>query len=407
MKDGVNLAINMNVQTLRNHFSGGAGANNNPPPNPSTSFLRNKNNNAFTLNNNNNSSSSSNITNGVSYDRQQPQQNGATTMSHRTQIPVSKFTRGNSSENLKHPLIEKWQQKFEESERNRKILLTQNQKLSREHADLDRKFNTLQQNLISSTRALKEREDQLEHLRKLSEQVCKEYDQMKNQYDLETSTMQKAIQRASQWYKENRELKRRSTVLIQKVMQFSPENAMQLVDESDGAGSDSASDEIEVMRKTIQELNKDVARLQAELNAARLQEFEAQEQSIDLTSALDEERKARERLESELKELRAMKENMQRVSKLVAAEVGSLRAECSRERQLAAHAQQEAAQARKERTVLAHQSQLLLLDAAADEKLVSVLQEVAHIKATLEEERNRHAQQIRQLQVNNKNFFGY
>jgi len=44
-----------------------------------------------------------------------------------------------------------------------------------------------------------------------------------------------------------------------------------------------------------------VSRLQAELNKIKLQEFEAQEQTVDLTSELEEERRARKRAEQELK----------------------------------------------------------------------------------------------------------
>lgn len=49
------------------------------------------------------------------------------------------------------------------------------------------------------------------------------------------------------------------------------------------------------------ELTQEVSRLQAELNKIKLQEFEAQEQTVDLTSELEEERRARKRAEQELK----------------------------------------------------------------------------------------------------------
>lgn len=49
------------------------------------------------------------------------------------------------------------------------------------------------------------------------------------------------------------------------------------------------------------ELTQEVSRLQAELNKLKLQEFEAQEQTVDLTSELEEERRARKRAEQELK----------------------------------------------------------------------------------------------------------
>lgn len=49
------------------------------------------------------------------------------------------------------------------------------------------------------------------------------------------------------------------------------------------------------------ELTQEVSRLQAELNKIKLQEFEAQEQTVDLTSELEEERRGRKRAEQELK----------------------------------------------------------------------------------------------------------
>lgn len=53
----------------------------------------------------------------------------------------------------------------------------------------------------------------------VSEGVYKEYDQLKNQHEMEVNTMRKAMDRASRWYKENKELKRKSSVLIQRVKQ--------------------------------------------------------------------------------------------------------------------------------------------------------------------------------------------
>lgn len=44
-----------------------------------------------------------------------------------------------------------------------------------------------------------------------------------------------------------------------------------------------------------------MSRLQAELNAIKLQEYEAQEQIADLSSELEKEHRARERSEQELK----------------------------------------------------------------------------------------------------------
>jgi len=55
------------------------------------------------------------------------------------------------------------------------------------------------------------------------------------------------------------------------------------------------------LRFVCAELTQEVSRLQAELNKIKLQEFEAQEQTVDLTSELEEERRGRKRAEQELK----------------------------------------------------------------------------------------------------------
>ena len=76
-----------------------------------------------------------------------------------------------------------------------------------------------------------------------------------------------------------------------------------------------------------------MGQLQAELNSARLQEFEAQEQAMSLSAELEEERTRRTKAEAELQELRAMKNNLDRVSRLVATEMTALRELCQHEKE--------------------------------------------------------------------------
>lgn len=73
--------------------------------------------------------------------------------------------------------------------------------------------------------------------------------------------------------------------------------------------------------------------LQAELNSARLQEFEAQENAVSLAGELEEERSLRLQAETELQELRMMKNNLDRVSRLVATEMTALREQCQQEKE--------------------------------------------------------------------------
>jgi hypothetical protein len=55
--------------------------------------------------------------------------------------------------------------------------------------------------------------------------------------------------------------------------------------------------------------------------------------------------------------------------------------------------------AQKERNVLKHQSTLLLADVMGDEKAMLLLQEVEVLKRTLEEEQQKHAIELQELQV--------
>jgi hypothetical protein len=57
---------------------------------------------------------------------------------------------------------------------------------------------------------------------------------------------------------------------------------------------------------------------------------------------------------------------------------------------------------KSERDVLARQSQLLMMDAASDEKIMKLLFEVEQLQRTISEERQEHAEQIKYLQVSIK-----
>nr|CAD7571719.1 unnamed protein product [Timema californicum] len=229
----------------------------------------------------------------------------------------------------------------------------------------------------------------------LSEAMYKEYDLLKNKYDVDQIVMQGAMDSASQWYKQNRELKRRSVALTQKFLQVSPSGMVDLVD---GCPDSSDGDELDSLRNTIKDMSEEVARLQAELNVARLQEFEAQEHTLSLTSELEEERRLRQAAESELEELRTMKQNLSRVSRLVAVEMSSLREQCQQEKDTALRMKTQADKAQKERNVLAHQSSLFMSEIVGDDKLLRVVSEVESLKNTLEEERQKYAMELLELQ---------
>ncbi|CAI6368590.1 unnamed protein product [Macrosiphum euphorbiae] len=294
---------------------------------------------------------------------------------------------------------DRWKNKYDETETKRKSLLIQSQKLLREKSDMERQVAKLRTNLELSNKDLSERTLQLSQLRSLSEAMYKEYDQLKQQYELETTTLQKAMERASQWYKQNRELKRRSSALMQKVMSVAPSTLEDLADDTDGNDNDMDNNdtEMEELRKTVKELTQEVSRLQAELNKIKLQEFEAQEQTVDLTSELEEERRGRKRAEQELKELKMKHDSLETVSRKVVEETTVLHQQYKREKEEGVKIRSDANKVKSERDVLARQSQLLMMDAASDEKIMKLLFEVEQLQRTLSQERQEHMEQLKDL----------
>ncbi|KYQ52027.1 hypothetical protein ALC60_08641 [Trachymyrmex zeteki] len=294
-------------------------------------------------------------------------------------------------------LESKWKSKYEDSEKRRKHLLQKSEAVNKEHVDLEKKYQQLQRenNVLQSQ--VQEKEQKLLKLRTVSEAVCKEYEQLKHQYDVETNAMHKAMQQASQWYRQNRELKRRSQIMAQKFLHNNPDESLHL-DMSDEV--DSNFEDLDQLRQTVKELSGEIARLQTELHSARLQEFEAQEQVTQLTTQLEEERVLRQKGEEKINEMKVHKENMERVTKMVAEEVQTLKTQCDRERESAKMLQLEAERVQKERNVLAHQSALLMAGVGDDPngRLLTVLQEMESLKRLLEEEQQNHGSQIQMLQ---------
>ncbi|GLH11393.1 Uncharacterized protein GBIM_16177 [Gryllus bimaculatus] len=288
----------------------------------------------------------------------------------------------------------RWKTKYEEAERKRKTLLTENQKSARDYANLERRFKDLNNECNGHQRLLQEKTQEFIKLKQGALSILNTEDA----YD-EKELSGLNINTWWGWYSQNRELKRKSAVLVQKFLEVSPAGVLELADEGDNSNSaNKEDDELEGLRNTVKGLSEEVARLQTELKTARLQEFEAQEQVINLTAQLEEECSARSRAETELRELRAMKENMGHVSKLVAVEMASLREQCVQEREVALRMKSEANAAQKERNVLAHQSALLLSEVVGDEKLLRILQEVESLKRQMEEQQQKHAAEMHDIQ---------
>ncbi|XP_011165562.1 shootin-1 [Solenopsis invicta] len=291
----------------------------------------------------------------------------------------------------------KWKNKYEDSEKRRKHLLQKSEAVNKEHMDLEKKYQQLQRENNALQSQVQEKEQKLLKLRTVSEAVCKEYEQLKHQYDVETNAMHKAMQQASEWYRQNRELKRRSHILVQKFQRNNPDELLHF-DMSDEV--DSNFEDLDQLRQTVKDLSGEIARLQTELHSARLQEFEAQEQVTQLTTHLEEERALRQKGEEKINEMKVHKENMERVTKMVAEEVETLKTQCDRERESAKILKIEAEKFQKERNVLAHQSALLMAEVGDDPngRLLNILQEVETLKRLLEEEKQNHTSQVQMLQ---------
>lgn len=84
----------------------------------------------------------------------------------------------------------------------------------------------------------------------------------------------RALTEAEQWYKENKELKRRSMLPN---VGAAGKDIVDVVD---------SGDDLQALRKTVIELSENNARLQSELNEAKLNEFEANEQAVNLSQVI-------------------------------------------------------------------------------------------------------------------------
>lgn len=89
----------------------------------------------------------------------------------------------------------------------------------------------------------------------------------------------RALKDASQWYKENKELKRKTLLLMDK----------DAVDEGVDAGENesNADTDIENLNKTIKQLSTEVAELQTELDTIKETEFQTTEENIRLSEVGD------------------------------------------------------------------------------------------------------------------------
>ncbi|XP_018332712.1 shootin-1 [Agrilus planipennis] len=284
----------------------------------------------------------------------------------------------------------RWKMKYEEAERKRKELISQNERKIMNYNELERKYNNLQIKIDELETELFEKNESLTKLTTASKNLFKEYDTLKNQYETETGAMHRALTEASHWYKEMKVLKRRTMLLDQDAVDEG-------VDEDD---SKSDSD-IDNLNENVKQLSAEIARLQADLNASKLIEFETIEQNINLNQELEEERDKNEKLEAELKSLQENNKQLLRVSEIMRRELDALRNSEETKKEEVEELKKLAANCKAERNVLAHQSAILLhrlnSDDGSNNKLL-LMQEIEELKRVIEEERNQHQFEISNLQ---------
>ncbi|XP_013165266.1 PREDICTED: shootin-1-like [Papilio xuthus] len=291
--------------------------------------------------------------------------------------------------------VEKWKNRYEEAERKHKTYLLKSEKAKREHDELQRRYNILLEERRHVEAELAERERELAKLRTVSEKLFQEYQQLKHQQEIDAGVMQKVMQQAGEWYKQNKQLKRRSAALIHALP---TQVDIDLTDTTDAA-SDSSNEEVEFLKRTVSELSAQVGALQADLSAARLHEFEAHEHNVALAQELETEKEKCVAQEKELQELRSQLERHNRVSKLLMEEVTALKDNADKDRQMAETYKVEARDAKKRVKVLTHQSTLLLGELEMDERLGRLLGEVDSLRDALEHQAARHREQLDELQL--------
>ncbi|CAG9865021.1 unnamed protein product [Phyllotreta striolata] len=315
-------------------------------------------------------------------------------MNGNSNIPLRK-TFNRQTSNSKIPVndqTQRWKYKYEEAEEKRKSLLTQKEKALRSLNDIEKKYLNLQIKHEHLETELFEKNEEFTKLSTASKNLYKEYETLKNQYETETRAMSGALKDASQWYRENKELKRRTLLLMDR------DAVDEGVDAGDGESTNSEA-ELENLNKTIKQLSAEVAELQTEVDSLKQVEFQTTEENIKLTEELDEEKQRNNELSLQLAELRKEHEQTLRVLDMTKKEIMDLRALEEEQRTNLINLKKESDNHKRERNVLKHQSALIIQGLQEDGgKYMMLIQEIEDLKNTLEEERNRHEEEINMLQ---------
>lgn len=317
--------------------------------------------------------------------------NGSSNIPLRRQLSRQSSNSSTASTRPSSDPAHRWKQKYDESEEKRKILLSEKEKALRSLNDLEKKHLNLQVKHEHLETELFEKNEEFTKLSTASKNLYKEYETLKNQYETETGAMARALKDATQWYKENKQLKRKTLLLADK----------DTVDEGVDACESTNDADIENLNKTIKQLSTEVAELQTDLDSVRQSEFQTLEQNIKVSDELEAVRSENKNLKTELEELRTEHRQLLRVSEMMRKELGELREIEANQRNDIINLRKEAGEQKKERNILAHQSNLLLQglnnDDNGTDQLV-LLQDIESLKRTIEDERARYEDELNSFQ---------
>ncbi|CAL4066361.1 unnamed protein product [Meganyctiphanes norvegica] len=299
-------------------------------------------------------------------------------------------------------------------------------KATRDYDELKRRYSDAQGQVDALQLRLEEKDHDFANLRNdqtddgkssypVSEAVYHEYDEYRKRHEVETEAMQQAFNRATEWYQENKNLKRETTNLkrqsaafLQKVSELAPD--VDIIQLAGMAGSEEDTTEVKALQaqhdqevkslmEKIKGLEEEVATVSTNYNRLKDDEFEAQEELHEARRKMEIANTQAKMMESRVSELEAVERRMGRVSVLVLDEVESLQAQLRNECLRADQASTDAAQARSLQKALARQSAVALADVATDERLRLALEEVQRLEQQLHLLEEEHKQTSTKLKA--------
>ncbi|XP_028390849.1 shootin-1-like isoform X2 [Dendronephthya gigantea] len=278
--------------------------------------------------------------------------------------------------------------------------------------DYEGKFNTLR---IISLKAISEFEDlqkkceenyskyleerenylrtkkELDVLKEVSGEALGEYDNLHRKFEIEQECRDKAEEYAKQQVKQNKQLKRQSTILLNtlvaKAVDFDLEELSGKTDVSD----DSSTDDHGVCNKQIEGLKEQVESLQIKMEELTKTLHHTEEM---LSKETEEHKKTKEELENN----RANFKQLNRVSLLALDDYSNLQRKYAVEMQCRAQAEKLAAEANREHEAAVKQSELISKELSGKDKLKEALEEISNLTKKLHEQRTEFDEKVKDLE---------